>query len=146
MYSNYVLPLPQPLSYPFDHFTYSTLCLFFFSLKINQPTKLQETYAKKTFYKNTKPETKIESKRLIRPKCPKKYETYKPVKIPLSLFCIGHPLLGMRPTLNMIIKSFISKQIQKVDTYFPHFIDVIVRVSLQEIENDTSNLNSQSLL
>lgn len=30
--------------------------------------------------------------------------------------------------------------------YFPHFIDVTIRVSLQEIENDTNNLNNQSLL
>lgn len=59
MCSNYALPLPQPLSDPLDRPTHSTPCPFFLSLKINQPTKLQDIYAKKTFYGNTKSETKI---------------------------------------------------------------------------------------
>lgn len=71
---------------------------------------------KRPFTETQNQKPKYKSNRLIRLKCPKKYETYKPVKIPLSLFCVGHSLMGTRPTLNMIIKSFMSKQIQEVDT------------------------------
>lgn len=71
MYSNYVLPLLQPLSYPFDHFTHSTLCPFFFSLKIKKPTKLQETYAKKDLLQKHKTRNQNKKQKTNKTKMPK---------------------------------------------------------------------------
>lgn len=120
-----LFPFPQLLPDPLDHSTHPTLCLFFFCLKKKQPTNQTRNSCKRNppqKTQNQKP--KYTSKRA---KSPKNYETNKPVKLSSSLFCIGHLLMCMKPTLKCDYKIFYSKTNPRGrHYYFPHFIDVII--------------------